>query len=92
VLARPIHRWACDEEADLAAFAAAYLVGFLRSQGFNDGNKRTGLASALVFLRLNGRALHVPGKELFTLTKQVATGDVGDQVVAAYIRSRMEPE
>lgn len=92
VLARPIHRWAYDEEADLAAFAAAYLVGFARSQGFNDGNKRIGLASALVFLRLNGRALHVPGKELFALTMQVATGDVGDQVVAAYIRSRMEPE
>ena len=52
----------------------------------------TSFHSALVFLRLNGRALHVPGKELFALTLQVATGDVGDQVVAAYIRSRMEPE
>jgi death-on-curing protein len=89
-LARPIHRWAYDEEADLADFAAAYLVGFTRSQGFNDGNKRTGLASALVFLRLNGRALHVPGKELYALTMQVATGEVDDEVVGAYIRSRME--
>lgn len=89
-LARPIHRWAYDEQADLADFAAAYLVGFTRSQGFNDGNKRTGLASSLVFLRLNGRVLHVPGKELYALTMQVATGEVGDEVVAAYIRSRME--
>lgn len=89
-LARPIHRWAYDDEADLADLAAAYLVGFGRSQGFNDGNKRTGLASALVFLRLNGCVLHVPGKELYALTMQVATGEVDDQVVAAYIRSRME--
>jgi death-on-curing protein len=36
-LARPIHRWAFDDEADLADLAAAYLVGFARSQGFNGG-------------------------------------------------------
>ncbi len=89
-LARAIHRSAYDEQADLADFAAAYLVGFARSQGFNDGNKRTGLASSLVFLRLNGRVLHVPGKELYALIMQVATGDVHDEVVAAYFRSRMD--
>jgi death-on-curing protein len=89
-LARPRHRWAYDDEADLADLAAAYLVGFARSQGFNDGNKRTGLATALVFLRLNGHALHVPGKELYALTMQVANNEADDAIVAAYLRSRME--
>lgn len=89
-LARPINRWAYAETADLADLAAAYLVGLVRSQGFSDGNKRTGLASALVFLRMNGRALHVPGKELYALTMQVAKNEAGDEVVAAYLRSRME--
>lgn len=89
-LARAIHRWAYEEEADLADLAAAYLVGFARSQGFNDGNKRTGLACALVFLRLNGYGLHVPGKELYALTMQIATGEADDGIVAAYFRSRME--
>lgn len=89
-LARPIHRWAYDDEADLADLAAAYHVGFARSQGFNDGNKRTGLACALVFLRLNSYALHVPGKELYALTMQIATGEAGDDITAAYIRSRMK--
>ena len=74
-LARPIHRWGYDPEADLADLAAAYFVGFARSQGFNDGNKRTGLATALVFLRLNGHVLHVPGKELYALTTQIANND-----------------
>jgi death-on-curing protein len=37
-LARPINRWAYGEEADLADLAAADLVGFARSQGFDDGN------------------------------------------------------
>ena len=89
-LARPIHRWAYDEDADVADLAAAYLVGFARSQGFNDGNKRTGLAAALVFLSLNGHALHVPPGELYALTMRVATNDADDEVVAEYLRSRLE--
>lgn len=89
-LARPINRWAYDEKADLADLAASYLVGFTRSQGFRDGNKRTGLATALVFLRLNGYVLHVPGKELYALTLKVAKNEAGDDVVAAYLRSGMQ--
>jgi death on curing protein len=88
-LARPINRWAYDPDADLADLAAAYLVGFARSQGFNDGNKRTGLACALVFLALNGSALHVPPAELYTLTMSVATSTADDAVVATYIRTRL---
>lgn len=89
-LARPIHRWAYDEEADIADLAAAYLVGFARSQGFNDGNKRTALASALVFLSLNGYGLHVPPPELYALTMRVATNEADDEVVSAYLRERLE--
>ena len=89
-LARARNLWAYDEEADLADLAASYLVGFTRSQGFVDGNKRTGLATALVFLSLNGHALHVPGEELLALTMQVANNEADDEVVSAYLRSRME--
>ncbi len=89
-LARPINRWAYDSDADLADMAAAYLVGFARSQGFNDGNKRTGLACALVFLALNGAPLHVAPAELYTLTMSVATGTADDGVVANYLRARLD--
>lgn len=89
-LARAQNRWAYDDEADLADLAAAYMVGFARSQGFNDGNKRVGLASALVFLRLNGHSLHVPSKELYALMMQIATNKADDDIVAAYLRSRMK--
>ena len=88
-LARPIERWAYDHEADLADFAAAYLVGFARSQGFSDGNKRTGLACALVFLAMNGQALHVPPPELYALTMRVANDQADDMLVAAYVRQQM---
>ena len=88
-LARPINRWSYDENADLADLAASYLVGFARAQGFRDGNKRTGLSTALVFLALNGIRLHVPPVELYTLTMAIATGKADDTKAAAYFRARL---
>ena len=88
-LARPVHRWAYEPESDFADLAAAYLVGFARSQGFRDGNKRTGLACALVFLAINGLAIHVPSAELIALTMAVATGQGDDASVSAYLRERL---
>lgn len=87
--ARPRHRWHYDPAADLADLAASYLVGFARSQGFQDGNKRTGLACALVFLALNDVPLHVPGADLYGLTMAVATGQADDAAVAAHLRTRL---
>lgn len=89
-LARPINRWSYDPSADLADLAATYLVGYARSQGFTDGNKRTGLACALVFLILNGAPLHVPPAELYALTMAVANNQSEDAQVAAYLRDRMK--
>jgi death-on-curing protein len=40
--------------ADLVEVAAAYLFYLCRNHPFNDGNKRTSMAAAIVFLRLNG--------------------------------------
>lgn len=88
-LARPVHRWTYDVDADLADLAAAYIVGFGRAQGFQDGNKRTALACGLVFLALNGSALHVPGAELYALTMAVANRKAEDAAVAEYLRGRL---
>jgi death-on-curing protein len=89
-LARPIHRWAYDEDADLVDLAAGYFVGFAGSQGFRDGNERTVLASALVFLSLNGHPLHVAPAELYALTMRAATNEADDRVVAEYLRLRVD--
>ena len=89
-LARPIQRWSYDSNADLADLAAMYLVGFTRSQGFRDGNKRTGLACALVLLTVNGAPLHVPPAELFALTMAVANDQADDKAVSAYLRDRLK--
>jgi death-on-curing protein len=89
-LARREHRRTYDKSADLADLAAAYLVGFSRTQGFNDGNKRTALACALVFLSINGADLHVPPVELIALTMAVANGKDDEANVAAYFRHHLK--
>lgn len=87
-LARPRQRWHYDASADLADVAALYLIGLSQAQGFVDGNKRTGLACALVFLALNDAALHADGAELYALTMRVATNQADVTEVATFIRSR----
>ena len=88
-LARPMNRWAYDPDSDFGELAAAYLMGFARSQGFRDGNKRTGLACALVFLAINGLAVHVPPAELISLTMAAATGKADDEAVSSYLRGKI---
>jgi death on curing protein len=88
-LARPQQRWHYDASADLADLAALYLVGVSQAQGFVDGNKRTGLACALVFLALNGPTLHVDGPELYALTMRVAMNTANDVEVATNLRARL---
>lgn len=46
--------------ADIFEMAAAYLFHIVQNHPFIDGNKRTGLIAALVFLDLNGIELDAP--------------------------------
>jgi death-on-curing protein len=50
---------------DLFSMAAAYAFHLAESQAFLDGNKRTALNAALVFLGLNGWDVDDPGEMLF---------------------------
>lgn len=68
----------------LAAMAAAYLFGICRNHPFVDGNKRTALAAAEVFLMLNGRELKGTNRELADLTLAVAEGRASKADVAAF--------
>lgn len=50
---------------DLAHMAAAYAFHIAQNQPFLDGNKRTGLVAALVFLDLNGVTVLDPQERLY---------------------------
>ena len=88
-LARPRNAWHDGEAPDLAGLASIYLVGLVKAHAFVDGNKRVGLAAALVFLALNRRPLHAPPVELYDLTLRVATGRADEDAVAAWLRRRL---
>lgn len=66
--------------------AAAYLFHIARNHPFVDGNKRTALMCALVFLGLNGRRLEADPKALYELVDGVATGSVDKAEVAVFLR------
>ena len=52
-LQRPVNKWQY-EQAQLPELAAAYAFSLAKNHAFVDGNKRTALATCLVFLSENG--------------------------------------
>ncbi len=62
--------------ADLYDMAAAYLYHLAKNHPFVDGNKRTALIAALVFLDLNGVDVGSGAPDLFDLVVGVAAGHV----------------
>ena len=68
----------------LFEMAAAYLFHLARNHPFVDGNKRAALASALVFLELNGASVDAPDAALVELVVRVATGDASKAEAAMF--------
>ena len=66
--------------------AAAYLFHIARNHPFVDGNKRTALMCALVFLGLNGRRLEAEPEALYELVDGAAAGSVDKAEVAVFLR------
>jgi len=71
---------------DLFEMAAAYLFHLVRNHGFLDGNKRTGLLTALVFLDINGISVDQASPDLYELTVAVAEGRADKDEAAAVLR------
>ena len=63
--------------------AAAYAFHICQNHPFIDGNKRTALVSALVFLSLNGVELDDPKQGLYKLMMDVASGKRTKAQIAA---------
>ena len=68
----------------LFEMAAAYLFHISRNHPFIDGNKRTALACALAFLRLNGEKIKAPPNDLYDLAIGVAEGKVTKAAAAVF--------
>jgi len=82
-LARPLNK-AAYGEVSLFELAAAYLFGIVKNHPFVDGNKRTALAAADVFLADNGWSLEADKDDLYQLVVLVAAGDIDEEGATAF--------
>jgi len=70
----------------LFEMAAAYLFHIASNHPFVDGNKRTALMCALVFLGLNGQRLEAPPDSLYKLVAGIAAGGVDKSDVSVFLK------
>lgn len=77
--------------ADLFEMAAAYLFHIVRNHPFGDGNKRTGLAAALVFLEMNGIEIRASDEALVKTVLDVAAGKLQKGTLAEFFRRHTRP-
>jgi len=71
---------------DVFDLAAAYAFGVIKNHPFVDGNKRTGFATAIVFLESNGQVFEAPEADALVETLGLAAGDRTEAAYAEWLR------
>jgi death-on-curing protein len=74
---------------DLPTMASAYLFHLCRNHPFADGNKRTGLTSAEVFLLLNDHQLKATNRDIERLVLGIAEGRLSKDDATAFLRKHI---
>jgi len=80
-----------DLYGDLFTKAAALMESLIRNHPFVDGNKRTGITAAALFLRQNGWRLRTSNKELESFTLRVADEHPPFQDIVDWLRLNSIP-
>jgi len=75
---------------DEAAMAGAYLFHICKNHAFVDGNKRTAVAAAEIFLLLNKRRLTASDDQLEHMTVAVAKGSTSKDETIAFFRKHIK--
>ncbi len=86
-LARPRHMVVHKDRADVARPAAAYAFGIARNHPFADGNKRTALVTAELFLELNGYELLASDGDCVLTMLGVADGTLSEEDLIEWFRA-----
>ena len=86
------HQKAFGEELYKGIFmkAALYVRNIIKNHPFLDGNKRTALTSALVFLEINDISINDPRGELLEAMLKIAQGEMSKVNFAQILRSLAE--
>lgn len=73
---------------DIFVMAAAYAHGIIKNHPFVDGNKRTGMLVAIVFLELNGVVVKFKRDELYDVGIAIAQSQMNIDNIAELLRKR----
>ena len=80
--AQQLHHYGTPSHFDMAA---AYAHGIVRNHPFLDGNKRSGMMAAALFLELNGWIFQAPEEEAVIQTLALAAGELDAVGYAAWL-------
>jgi len=86
-LARPENIHVYEPEADIFRLAATYCAGIVKNHLFVDGNKRTGILCAVVFLGINGVELSFDEATIVAMIYGLAAGEVSEAQLEHWLRS-----
>lgn len=75
---------------DIFGMAATYAFGIIKNHAFVDGNKRTGITSAVSFLMFNGIDLKLTQEEFFDIAIAIATSKLSTEQLAQFFREHAE--
>jgi death on curing protein len=84
-LARPRNSFASGKKPSLARLAAGYAFGIVRHHPFVDGNKRTGLVVAFVFLALNGIEVIATEGDAYQVFIDLASGKLTEKTLTEWL-------
>ena len=88
-LARPQNAYAYNNKSGIAALAASYGFGIAKNHAFVDGNKRAAFMSIGLFKSINGHRLVADQADAIRIMLGVASGDVTEKALAAWIAINM---
>ena len=89
-LARPIqlHHYETPTAFDLAA---CYAHGIVKNHPFLDGNKRSGLMAAALFLEINGWIFHPPEEQAVLQTRALAASELAVIGFSPWLKDSCSP-
>jgi death-on-curing protein len=80
-----------DLYPDLFTKAAALMDSLIRNHPFLDGNKRTGIAAAALFMRINGYWLNATNTELEIFAQDVTQSRLAFAEIATWLETHAVP-
>jgi death-on-curing protein len=91
-IARPMNRWAYEQESGIVILAAAYGYGLAKNHCFIDGNKRVAFMAMYTFLGLNGYEIDATEPEVVDLMLGVADSSISEEQLINWLRMHVVPD